>query len=66
MGNLSDINQTTYFSVHLVGAQYLDGDERELVQDKDFWQSISANLNFNSQLVDVRFESNNRLELDRS
>ncbi|QGV04904.1 metallophosphoesterase family protein [Lactobacillus acetotolerans] len=64
LGNLSDINQTTYFSIHLVGAQYLDDDERELVQDRDFWQSISANLNFNSQLVDVRFKSNNRLELD--
>lgn len=54
----------TYFSLKINGAQFLTEEEKELVQDSDFWQTISQNLLFDSQLVDVRFEVNESLELN--
>ncbi|MDF7638503.1 DNA repair exonuclease [Lactobacillus sp. ESL0791] len=56
----------TYFSLHLVGAEFLTEDERELVQDSDFWRTISLQLNSGSFLVDVRFETNSQLEIGAS
>lgn len=56
--------QKSYFSLQIKGAQYLTAEERELVQDSDFWQTVSMNLTAGSQLVDVRFEINSSLELN--
>lgn len=64
--DLGSIEQTTYFSLRLKGSQYLTDEEIELVSDSDFWQSLSADLPFNSQVVDVRFESSAELELNNS
>ena len=41
-------------------------EERELTTDTDFWQTISQNLLFDSQLVDVRYETNTSLELNEN
>ena len=41
-------------------------EERELTADTDFWQTISQNLPFASQLVDVRYETNTSLELNEN
>lgn len=56
--------QKTYFSLTIAGAQYLSTEERDLVQDPDFWQTISQSLPFASQLVDVRFVVNTSLKLN--
>ncbi|URW71577.1 DNA repair exonuclease [Lactobacillus kefiranofaciens subsp. kefirgranum] len=64
--NSLQAEQKSYFSLQIKGAQYLTAEERELVQDSDFWQTISMNLAAGSQLVDVRFEINNSLELNDS
>ena len=56
--------QKTYFSLTIAGAQYLSAEERDLVQDLDFWQTISQSLPFASQLVDVRFVVNTSLKLN--
>ncbi|GAA3626968.1 DNA repair exonuclease [Lactobacillus hamsteri] len=64
--NLDNIKQSTYFSLRVIGAQYLTEEEMDLVQDTDFWRSISMQLAFDSQLVDVRLESNNQLRLNDS
>ncbi|WEV36456.1 DNA repair exonuclease [Lactobacillus sp. ESL0677] len=54
---------TTYYSLQIIGAEYLNDQERELVQDTNYWQGISRKLAFESQLVDVRFTTNSRLEI---
>ncbi|WEV38226.1 DNA repair exonuclease [Lactobacillus sp. ESL0680] len=54
---------TTYYSLQIIGAEYLNEQERELMQDTDYWQSVSQELAFDSQLVDVRFTANSRLEI---
>ncbi|MDF7683060.1 DNA repair exonuclease [Lactobacillus sp. ESL0679] len=54
---------TTYYSLQIIGAEYLNDQERELVQDTNYWQGISRELAFESQLVDVRFTTNSRLEI---
>lgn len=54
---LTETKQTTYFSLQIKGAQFLTDEENDLVQDSDFWQSVSARLSYNSQLVDVRFKA---------
>lgn len=59
-------DETTYYSLIIQGAEYLTQEESELVQDSDFWQSVSMQLANNSQLVDVRFEINQKLQLDGS
>ena len=56
--------QKTYFSLTIAGAQYLSTEERDLVQDPDFWQTISQSLPSASQLVDVRFVVNTSLKLN--
>lgn len=63
---LSEAQRKTYFSLKIKGAQFLTTEEQELVQDSDFWRAISLDLPFGSQLVDVRFELNNNLELSES
>lgn len=57
-------SQKTYFSLTIAGAQFLTTEERDLVQDSDFWQTISQSLPFASQLVDVRFAVNTSLKLN--
>ncbi|MCT6902798.1 MAG: hypothetical protein M3Z48_06150, partial [Lactobacillus sp.] len=54
---------TTYFCLRIKGADLLSEKERELVQDNDFWQMISAKLEHESQLVDVRFVTDSHLEV---
>lgn len=61
-----DAKQKTYFSLKITGAQFLTDEEKELVQDTDFWQTISQQLAFDSQLVDVRFEVNDSLKLNEN
>lgn len=54
---------TTYYSLQINGAEFLNEKERDLIQDSQFWQMISSKLDYNSQLVDVRFSSNSQLEV---
>lgn len=54
---------TTYYSLKITGAEFLDDQERELVEDSEFWQMISHKLDFNSQLVDVRFAVSSQLKI---
>lgn len=63
---LKDAQQLTYFSLQISNAQYLSLEEGDLVQDSDFWQTISAQLPHASQLVDVRFTSNEEILLQNS
>lgn len=63
---LNQAKQKTYFSLTIKGAQYLTEEERELTADTDFWQTISQNLPFDSQLVDVRYKTNTSLELNEN
>lgn len=63
---LNQAKQKTYFSLTIKGAQYLTEEERELTADADFWQTISQNSPFDSQLVDVRYETNTSLELNEN
>jgi DNA repair protein SbcD/Mre11 len=55
--------ETTYYSLKITGAEFLNDQERELVEDSEFWQMISHKLDFDSQLVDVRFAVSSRLRI---
>lgn len=63
---LRDARQLTYFSLRLIGAQYLTEQESELVQDSDFWQAVSRQLPMGCQLVDVRFAASQEVTLGSS
>ncbi|WEV44211.1 DNA repair exonuclease [Lactobacillus sp. ESL0684] len=56
----------TYYSLKIIGADFLTDAQRELMQDSGFWQQISQQLTANSQLVDVRFVTTEHLEIAES
>lgn len=56
--------ETTYYSLRVIGAQNLTDEERELLEDNNFWTSISLQLQNDSQLVDVKFEVNEKFQLN--
>ena len=58
--------ETTYYSLRVIGAQNLTDEERELLEDSSFWLTISLQLAEDSQLIDVRFETNEKLQLNSS
>ena len=66
IASLNNAKQKTYFSLTIAGAQFMTDEEQELVQDTDFWQNISQNLPFGSQLVDVRLKISSNLELNEN
>lgn len=66
IASLNNAKQKTYFSLTIAGAQFMTDEEQELVQDTDFWQNISQNLPFDSQLVDVRLKISSNLELNEN
>ena len=66
IASLNNAKQKTYFSLTTAGAQFMTDEEHELVQDTDFWQNISQNLPFDSQLVDVRLKISSNLELNEN
>lgn len=57
---LGEIKQPTYFSLRLSGGENLTDEEMELVQDSDYWQNLSSNLPLASQIVDLRFTSDDQ------
>ena len=59
-------NKTTYFCLQISGAEYLNDKERELIQENDFWRMISNQLDYDSQLVDIRLSSNSQLKIAES
>ncbi|NRO62278.1 putative metallophosphoesterase YhaO [Lactobacillus helveticus] len=66
IASLNNAEQKTYFSLTIAGAQFMTEEEQELIQDTDFWQNISQNLSFDSQLVDVRLKISSNLELNEN
>ena len=66
IASLNNAKQKTYFSLTIAGAQFMTDEEQELVQDTDFWQNISQNLPFDSQLVDVRLKISSNLVLNEN
>ena len=66
IASLNNAKQKNYFSLTTAGAQFMTDEEQELVQDTDFWQNISQNLPFDSQLVDVRLKISSNLELNEN
>ncbi|WP_288299611.1 DNA repair exonuclease [uncultured Lactobacillus sp.] len=66
IASLNNAKQKTYFSLTTAGAQFMTDEEQELVQDTDFWQNVSQNLPFDSQLVDVRLKISSNLELNEN
>lgn len=64
--SLNNAEQKTYFSLTIAGAQFMTDEEQELVQDTDFWQNVSQNLSFDSQLADVRLKVSANLELNKN
>lgn len=56
-------DETTYFCLEIVGVEFLNEKEKELLQEDEFWQMISEQLPHDSQLVDVRFATNSQLEI---
>lgn len=66
INSLAATEQTTYFSLQINGAQYLTDEENDLVQDTNFWQNISSSLAYDSQLVDVRFKTDEKVALSNS
>ncbi len=66
IASLNNAKQKTYFSLTTAGAQFMTDEEQGLVQDTDFWQNISQNLPFDSQLVDVRLKISSNLELNEN
>lgn len=63
---LAQVKETTYFSLKLTGAQFLTDEEIELVEDNTFWQSISQALPYMSQLVGVRLETEDLINLNQA
>ncbi|WEV70443.1 DNA repair exonuclease [Lactobacillus sp. ESL0785] len=57
--------EPTYYSLEIVGAEFLNEQEQELLKDSSFWQALSEQLT-DSQLVDVRFATNSRLQIAAS
>ncbi|NRO44617.1 metallophosphoesterase family protein [Lactobacillus helveticus] len=66
IASLNNAEQKNYFSLTIAGAQFMTEEEQELIQDTDFWQNISQNLSFDSQLVDVRLKISSNLELNEN
>ncbi len=54
---------TTLFRLTILGAQFLSSEETELLTDPEFTQLLSQSLPQSSLLVDVRFESTQKLIL---
>lgn len=54
--------QTTYYSIRLHGAELLNDEEIDLVQDNSFWPSLP----FDSQIVDLRFVTEEKMQLGDS
>lgn len=61
--DLGNIKQTTYFSLRLSGVENLTDEEMALVQDSDYWQNLSLQLPLDSQIVDLRFNSDEQFVL---
>ena len=59
--NCLSATTTSYFCLQIIGADFLNEKEAELIQDSDFWQMISEKLAHGSQLVDVRFLNGSKL-----
>lgn len=58
-----DAASTSFYSLVIAGAEYLTEQQQELLKDSDFWQLISEQLRFNSQLVDVRFKTKRQIKI---
>lgn len=64
---INDLEQRSFLSIRLSGAEFLNDEEVDLVQDSDFWQNLSQYLPFNSQIVDLRLITGQRqLSLNNS
>ena len=68
LNNTNTTNKkTVFYSLKIIGAEWLSAEETELVTDSTFWQSFSGSLIADSQLVDVRLESGkDTIELDET
>lgn len=55
----------TYFSLKITNAQYLTQLQQDYVADSSFWESLSANLPEDSQVVDMRFKFNEQLAVEK-
>lgn len=55
--------ELTFFYVVINEAQYLSEAEVELITDSDFWNNLSQNLAYSSQVVDLRLKSNLQIKL---
>lgn len=64
---ISELNKAntelTFFYVVINEAQYLSEAEVELITDSDFWNNLSQNLAYSSQVVDLRLKSNLQIKL---
>ena len=56
-------SQRTLFGLTIQGAQYLSEKELELINDSDYWLQLSNSLNFDSRLVKVYLNNNEKLQL---
>ncbi|MDN6028308.1 MAG: DNA repair exonuclease [Lactobacillus sp.] len=56
--------QPIFYSVTVLGAQFLTAAEQELLLDSDFWEQLSHQLAFKSRLVDVRFKVSHLLTIN--
>lgn len=62
----AQLNQTTFISLIIKGAQYLDDKQDELLKDPNFWQNVSREIKNQSQLVDVRFIATQEVVLNEN
>ncbi|GFZ26645.1 metallophosphoesterase family protein [Lactobacillus corticis] len=62
--SLLTADKPTYFSLTLRGAQYLTAEEKQLLQDTDYWQALSRQLPPKCLLVDVRFEISQEIAIN--
>lgn len=64
---ISELNKAntelTFFYVVINEAQYLSEAEVELITDSGFWNNLSQNLAYSSQVVDLRLKSNLQIKL---
>lgn len=64
---ISELNKAnkelTFFYVVINKAQFLSEAQIELITDSDFWNNLSQNLAFSSQVIDLRLKSNLQIKL---
>lgn len=61
-----NLMQESFICLKINQAQNLTFEESELLKDPDFWQLLSSELNYDSTIVDIRFQATKQINLNEA